>query len=685
MKKSIKTKMITLVGLTVAVVLILVTALNSSSGKRLIGREVDKTMTGTINREMNRIESDLEKVTTMLQSIARMVGSTYETMPLSEYEKILSEIIKDNDIVLGSGIWFKEYAYDPEQKYVGPYMYKDGDEVVVTYDYSNEEYDYFNQEYYLLTVDNFDIHITDPYYDETSDLVMASSSIGIRGTNGEYVGCITVDIELSSIEKIVGEISVGETGTAVLTTASGTYLAGVDDKKKVLNDEVTIDKDENKSLATAAAKALATENGKENYQINGKNYILYYDRLPATGWKLFISIAEGEINTDVTKMTNQTALVGVISVIACITVVFLLINNITKDIQKVNNLARNLADGNFTVDKLDVHGNDEMAQMSSALNNMYDANKGMLTSISGQAKNITLSSQSLEDAAAELNSEFSEIERQMSTINESMMTSSAATQEINAGVEEVNTNINVLADETSATLKHAHEIQEKAAAIEKQSKESAAKATELSTKFEVKLKNSIENAAVVENISQLAEVIANIASQIDLLSLNASIEAARAGEQGRGFAVVAGEIGKLAGDTAQAVANIQNTISDVQNAFEVMSDSAKDILAFVQNTVTTDYEAFVDVASRYGSDAEFFATAANGTSDKAEVIRRTMNGLAGAAENVAESSQLTAEASNTILGTVQRAGDNAEAIKNKSEEQLLIADSLEQEVAKFKL
>lgn len=658
--KSIKAKMIILVGFTVAVILLLVTVLNSVGGKRLIGKEVDKTMERTIDKEMNTIEGDLEKVTTMLQSIARMVGTTYKTAPLSDYENILSEIIKDNDIVLGSGIWFKEYAYDPDQKYVGPYMYKDGDEIVVTYDYSNDEYDYFNQEYYLLTVDNFDIHITDPYYDETSDLVMASSSIGIRGENDEYVGCITVDIELSSIERVISEISVGQTGKAFLTTSAGTYLAGVDDKKKVLNDEITIDKDDNKSLAAVAANALKADSGKETYKINGKNYKLYYDKIPSTGWKLFISIAEAEINADVSKSTQQTVIIGIISLIVCNLVVYFLINRVTKDIRNVNNLALSLADGDFTVDKLNVRGNDEMAQMSTALNSMFDANKNMLSGISKQAKNITLASKSLEKSAADLNNEFGEIQNQMSTINESMMTSSAAIEEINAGVEEVNTNVNILADETTNTLKHAHEIQIAAANVEKQSKESAEKATDLANKFEKQLADSIENAAVVENISQLAEVIANIADQIDLLSLNASIEAARAGEQGRGFAVVAGEIGKLAGDTSQAVANIQNTISEVHGAFEVMSGSAKDILSFVQNTVTKDYATFVEVASKYGADAHFFESAATGTADKADNIRRTMNGLAGAAQSVADSSQLTAEASGSILGTVQQAGSNAE-------------------------
>ncbi len=682
--RSIKTKMMLFIGVTVAAMLILLTVLNSLTGKELITREVDRALTNEVSQQVQAIDTQIEEVTALLQSVSRIVSAVYSTASLPQFEAILSEVIQDNDTVLGSGIWFKEYSFYPSQKYLGPYVYKDGDYIKTTYDYSNEEYDYFSQEYYQICENNFDIHITDPYYDETSGLIMSTTCMGIRGPQNEYLGCVTVDIEISSIQKIIDSASLGKNGIAFLTTSDGMYLAGVDNSK-ILKEDHNITKDENKSLAAAAKTVLGNESGKTSFNVNKEAQRLYYSTVPNANWKILLSIPESEINSDIDVLKKRSVICGSFCLVICLIVVFLLINSITKDIKKVNKLALELADGDFTVDKLNIKGRDEMAQMGKALNSMYDANKEMLTGISEQAKTITRSSNSLEHSAIELNEEFNEINTQMSTINESMMTCSAAIEEINAGVEEVNSNVNIMADETSDTVKRAYEIKDNASVIEKQSKESAAKATELSSRFESELSSSIENAKVVENISQLAEVIANIADQINLLSLNASIEAARAGEQGRGFAVVAGEIGKLAGDTTEAVANIQNTIADVQTAFTGMSDSAKDILTFVQDTVTKDYAIFVDVTEKYGSDAEFFADAAKSTSTMAENIRETMNDLACAAQNVADSSQLTAEASSTILNTVHTAGSNSADIKHKSEDQLGIAASLESEVAKFKL
>ena len=96
----------------------------------------------------------------------------------------------------------------------------------------------------------------------------------------------------------------------------------------------------------------------------------------------------------------------------------------------------------------------------------------------------------------------------------------------------------------------------------------------------------------------MANVISEIADQINLLSLNASIEAARAGEAGKGFAVVASEIGSLATSTAEAVGQIQNTISQVQNAFDSLTKDAQNMLGFVVNDVTPDYSNFVEVAKK---------------------------------------------------------------------------------------
>ena len=82
----------------------------------------------------------------------------------------MAGIIEHNELIRGSGIWFEPNVYDAQERYVGPYIYKDGDSIITTYDYSNAEYNYFQYEFYTNAVESQgEAVLTDPYYGETSD------------------------------------------------------------------------------------------------------------------------------------------------------------------------------------------------------------------------------------------------------------------------------------------------------------------------------------------------------------------------------------------------------------------------------------------------------------------------------------------------------------------------------------
>ncbi len=193
--------------------------------------------------------------------------------------------------------------------------------------------------------------------------------------------------------------------------------------------------------------------------------------------------------------------------------------------------------------------------------------------------------------------------------------------------------------------------------------------------------------AVTEKVSDVQNIVGTILSiskQTNLLALNASIEAARAGEQGKGFAVVASEIGKLANETADAVESIQSTVGDVESAFNNLLEDANTFLVFLNDTVTPDYQNFVNIGKQYGDDAMSFAEISDRLSGMTGNIERTMNEVSIAIQNIAESAQTTADNSARIMDSVTDVAQVVDNVSQMSRKQEKIADTLNEVVHQYK-
>ena len=680
--KKIGTKMLVIILPILVLAQVLLTFISATSSQSLLEEKTEDSMEAELRANIEEIEGYLNDVMTLANAISKSVGTSYTYTQWGDYENMLTELINMNDIVLGSGLWFEPYVYDETQQYFGPYVMKDGGSVTTTWEYSNAEYDYFNQEYYINAMSYDSAVITDPYYDETSGTIMSTCSAPIMA-GGKKIGCVTVDIELTAITEIIGNVQVGKTGVGILTSASGVLIAGYDDAK--VQSGANITEDDNSSFASMGNTVLGSQNGITSYKSGKTSYNVYFDTIDSTGWKFMVAIDKAELQEPILNLIEKLIIVCIVAIIVAIVVIVAGIGGVAKSIQKVQSFATRLADGDFTIDKLAVKGKDELAIMSSSLNEMYGNNKGVIQSISDYSVEINDASNNLKRSAEELKIEFDKIVDVMSEVNSDMMNSSAATEELSASVDQVAQSTDNLNEETKGSLELAKDIQSRAAEIGRNSQEAFDKSQVLQSSYEQKLEESIAQSKVVENIGEMANVIADIASQITLLSLNASIEAARAGEQGKGFAVVATEIGKLAGQTADSVENIQNTIAGIQDAFEGLATNAKSLLDYVSDTVTPDYKNFVEVAERYGNDAQTIKESSEKLNQMTDSIQTIMNEVRAAIQNIAEATQNTAANSGNVMDSIEGLSETVNDINGMSDKQNDISQHLTEVVSQFKL
>lgn len=682
--RSIGIKMLLGILPVVVLALALLAKLSESTSRELIEQQSNSTMESELKANVNGIDNYLNAVETTAMNISHIVGTSYQSTDLDTYGKAIADIISGNDLILGSGIWFEPNVYDAQQKYVGPYWYKDGNKVTLTNEYSNESYDYFNQAYYKsVSGGTKDAIITDPYFDPTLNMMMASCTAPIYDSSNRFIGAVTVDMQLSDIDELIKSIKVGKNGTAVLISGEGVYLCGADAEK--VSKGVNMTQDENATLSAAAAQMVANDKGKTVYTEGGETYNLYYDTVPGVGWIIMIKMPQSELAEPIVALNEKLAKISAAALVLCIIAVLFQVGSITSGLKKVRKFAGSLADGDFTVQPLKSRRKDELGQMSSSLNNMFQSNKGVIEQISDQAGDITDASIHLNKVSTGLLVQFSDVKTYMSDVDKAMMSSSAATEELNASLAEVNSSVGVLASETEKSSKMAGEIMERAKDIEKKSREAYDNAIVISQEREQDLQMAVQHAKVVERIGDMARLISNTASQINLLSLNASIEAVRAGEQGRGFAVVAREIGKLAKDTSEIVKEIEGTITDVQNAFSMMLDGSQSMLLFLRDTVTPDYDNFVNVGQQYGRDAVTVEEISNEVEEMATNISQVMQEVRDAIQNVSESVQTTAGNSSMVLSTIEKAYVVVQDMSKMSEKQERIAEELKTVVSGFKL
>ncbi len=238
----------------------------------------------------------------------------------------------------------------------------------------------------------------------------------------------------------------------------------------------------------------------------------------------------------------------------------------------------------------------------------------------------------ISNLAEQVSSNSSEVE------NASKSLADGATEQ--AGViEELNATIDTVVDMAEDTAKETQNASARVKASANKANEEKEKMNELLTEME-------HITEISKEIGNIITDIEDIASQTNLLSLNASIEAARAGEAGKGFAVVADQIGKLAADSAKSAVNtrdlIDKTLVEIEKGNTITRTTAD---AF--NLIITDMESFADIA-------ENTMEKANSQAESLEQIGQGIEQLSGVVQgNAASSEENTAISINLAEGAAK--------------------------------
>ena len=327
---------------------------------------------------------------------------------------------------------------------------------------------------------------------------------------------------------------------------------------------------------------------------------------------------------------------------------------------------------------------------SSELIYIKDGFNGFIESLQGILRNV-------KDSTATLTESSNNITGQIQLASDNVTNTSAALEELSASMQNVSDTAGTingkLEDVKSATgtindgiqdgTAKAHEIKNEAIDIKNDAQNkknnTGARMEELSGVLE----QSVKDSEKVEQINELTNVILDIASQTNLLALNASIEAARAGEAGKGFAVVAEEISSLAENSRQTAGNIQVISNEVTQAVKTLADNAMQVLDFINTTVLTDYDSFVETGEKYEQTAEFLNDMLSVMEGQTQNLNSYMSDMADSISSITDSVQEASDAINLSAENSQDIVDEISGISEAMDTNNNVTEQLNEDTRQF--
>lgn len=490
------------------------------------------------------------------------------------------------------------------------------------------------------------------------------------------LGCVIIDVEKDEIVEVLNDLEFGKGSMVGFLTGDG---------KEIYSDSTQSLEAGFFSEQAFVQKSLSEgeEAGYDYVDYKGKEYMYMFHRVGDTGFTICVLVPKAEIIKQANETKNITIVLIILSCIAAVLIGWMLTSMIGKSIRELMVKLKSVAAGDFTTD-IRVSSKDELSILAGSIKDTLGHVRGLIEQVAqlssvvmSSAQDVTTTTDTMSDMANNINSSIeqigeaieSEAKEAQCCVNDMEVLSSKIT----------NVNDKVVAIETFAhgTKQMIETDITKMADLNDQSNRTNEIMFHLA-------KSIAELEGKTKAVTNFVEIINGIASQTNLLSLNASIEAARAGDAGRGFAVVAQEIRKLSEESANAANEIQKVATEIMKQTKSTVSSVTDAQEIVK-TQNVTVDTIIDAFHGLNNEVERLLTDVEEIAQEMGNIAQSRATTLDSISNISASTEETYSVSVTVDTIVKEQTKSVEELRTVSTQLQEKAHQLEDAIGVFKI